>query len=112
MSNPNVIKQPEALPVVACSDSLACCPWCGGEASATGVIRYSKSHEAWWQDGTQIREAYFVNCMKCGVTNQGLCGHQTPQAAITHWNTRKQANDRIIGTVLLGALVWGGRKEQ
>jgi hypothetical protein len=93
MSEPHVIEQPEARPVVACSDLLAC-PWCRGEASATGVIRYSKSHEAWWQDGTQIREAYFVNCMKCGVTNQGLCGHQTPQAAITHWNTRKQANDR------------------
>lgn len=67
---------------------LKACPWCGGEASATGVIRYSKSHEAWWQDGTQIREAYFVNCMKCGVTNQGLCGHQTPDIAITRWNER------------------------
>lgn len=82
-------------PAVHSSAVLACCPWCGGEASATGVIRYSKSHKAWWQDGTQIREAYFVNCMKCGITNQGLCGHQTPQAAINHWNTRKQANGEV-----------------
>lgn len=94
MNAPDVTEKPKAPTAVACSDLLACCPWCGGEASATGVIRYSKSHEAWWQDGTQIREAYFVNCMKCGITNQGLCGHQTPQAAIIHWNTRKQANDK------------------
>ena len=71
---------------------LLACPFCGGEASGTGTIKYAKTHEAWWKDGTRITEAHFCNCMKCGVTNKGLCGHQTPSLAVAHWNTRSQAN--------------------
>lgn len=73
---------PEAL------EKLESCPFCGGEASATGVVRYHESHEAWFADGTRVTTAYFCNCTKCGINNMGLIGHQTRQAAITAWNTR------------------------
>lgn len=72
------------------SDLLPC-PFCGGEASAEGVTTYNKHHQAWWEDGTQVLRAYFVNCIKCGVTNQGLLGgRQTRVEAIAAWNTRQQ----------------------
>ena len=80
------------IPTELAAVPLLACPFCGGEASGTGTIKYAKTHEAWWKDGTRITEAHFCNCMKCGVTNKGLCGHQTPALAVAHWNTRSQAN--------------------
>ena len=64
------------------------CPFCGGEAHPDGRINYSAKHEAWWPDGSQIREVFFVNCMKCSVSNQGFIGHQTKDEAIAAWNRR------------------------
>lgn len=71
--------------------ALLPCPFCGGEASADGVTRYSKHHEVWFADGTQCREAFFVNCVKCGIRNDGMVGHQTRDNAIAAWNTRPPA---------------------
>ena len=67
---------------------ILACPFCGGDVSTTGKIKYCDSHTAWWKDGTRVLEAYFCNCMSCGITNQGLLGHQTQQLAIQHWNKR------------------------
>lgn len=81
MTNPNEVKP---------------CPFCGGEASSSGVARYSDSHEAWFADGTRITEAFYCNCMVCGVSNRGLCGHQTQEKAITAWNTRSATSDAAL----------------
>lgn len=65
------------------------CPCCGGEASADGVARFSSKHGAWWQDGTRVTVAYFVNCIYCGLNNQGIVGgHQTRDIAVAKWNRR------------------------
>jgi hypothetical protein len=69
-------------------DALLPCPFCGGEASADGVARYADTHEAWFADGTRITEAFFCNCMVCGATSRGMCGHQTREKAIAVWNRR------------------------
>lgn len=74
--------------------TLLACPFCGGEASSAGEIRYMDTHQAWWKDGTRVIKSYFCKCMECGITNQGLLGHQAREKAIEHWNTR-QANDEV-----------------
>ena len=74
--------------------TLKPCPWCGGEASADGYIKYSKPlADTWWEGGAPITEAFFVNCMKCGaVSRSGLVsGYQTKAEAIAAWNTRHQS---------------------
>lgn len=81
----------EADESVASHDLLAC-PFCGGEASSSGVVRYQPKHQAWWKDKTRITKAYFCNCLSCGTTNKGLLGHQSPALAVKHWNTRCLAN--------------------
>lgn len=68
--------------------ALTPCPFCGGEASSSHRITYSPGHQAWFADGSQVLEAYAVNCIRCGVSNIGLLGHQTPAKAIEAWNTR------------------------
>ena len=77
------------------------CPWCGGEASADGHIRYSKPlSDTWWEGGVPITEAFYVNCIKCGaVSRSGLVsGYQTKVEAIERWNTRHQS-DGCTGAV-------------
>lgn len=68
------------------------CPFCGGEASAEGHIRYSRPlPDTWWEDGSEITEAFYVNCIRCGIANgrAGLVGgYQTRVEAIERWNTR------------------------
>ena len=64
------------------------CPFCGGEATASGHITYAKAHEAWFRDGSQVLEAYYVNCLTCGADNKALLGHQTRKQSIAAWNTR------------------------
>jgi Lar family restriction alleviation protein len=76
------------------SAELLPCPFCGGEPSANGSIRYHRSHEAWFADGTQILEAFYVNCISCGISNRGLLGHQTREKAIAAWNRRSDAERR------------------
>lgn len=68
--------------------ALLPCPFCGGEASPDGRVRYHEKHEAWFADGSRVQEAFYVNCMKCSVSNKGMLGHQTRELAIAAWNTR------------------------
>lgn len=71
------------------SATLKPCPFCGGEASGNGVVRYSGKHEAWFADGTRVTEAFFVNCTRCGASNRGLVGgYQTQPEAVAAWNRR------------------------
>lgn len=72
-------------------DALLPCPFCGGEASANGHMKWSRPvEEATWDDGSPITEAFFCNCQSCGVSNIGTLsiGHQTRSAAIDAWNRR------------------------
>lgn len=67
------------------------CPFCGGEASSDGRIKYGRPlTDAWWPDHKPITEAFYVNCMKCGaVSRSGIVnGYQTKDEAIAAWNTR------------------------
>jgi Lar family restriction alleviation protein len=70
------------------SEELKPCPFCGGKASDRGKMKYHKSHDAFFADGTRILKSYFVNCIVCGVSNKGLVGHQTREKAVDKWNTR------------------------
>jgi Lar family restriction alleviation protein len=69
-------------------EELKPCPFCGGEASASGTIRYSANHvhEQGWDQDT----FYFCNCPDCGVNNRGIVGHRTPAEAIAAWNRRSE----------------------
>lgn len=69
-------------------NELKPCPFCGGEASDAGTIRFGESHHAWWSDGTRILKSYYVSCIICGSSNRGLFGHQTKQQATGTWNQR------------------------
>jgi len=72
------------------------CPFCGGEASDTGHQKWSRPvKDTTWNDGSPITEAYFVNCMTCGVNTRGALslGHQTRAKAIAAWNRRTPAPD-------------------
>ena len=77
--------------------TLLPCPFCGGEASDAGHARYSKPlPDTWWEDGSEITECFFVNCVKCGISNgrRGLVdGYQTRAEAIAAWNTRATTAD-------------------
>lgn len=69
-------------------DQLKPCPFCGGEASANGVCRWSRNPNTKWLDGTEVLEAFYVNCIQCQGRNSGNCGgFQTRAEAIEHWNT-------------------------
>ena len=69
-------------------NELKPCPFCGGEASDAGTIRFGESHHAWWSDGTRILKSYYVSCIICGSSNRGLFGHQTKQQSNDLWNQR------------------------
>jgi hypothetical protein len=75
------------------------CPFCGGEASDAGHVRYSKPlTDTWWDDGSPITEAFYVNCIKCGIDNgrAGLVGgYRTRAEANERWNTRAQLPDQF-----------------
>jgi Lar family restriction alleviation protein len=73
------------------TEKLLPCPFCGGEASADGHIRYSEPLiDTWWPGDIPITEAFYVNCIKCGaVSRSGIVnGYQTRAEAIKRWNTR------------------------
>ena len=71
-------------------DVLLPCPFCGGEASDTGLRIWSKALlDTHWDDGSEITKAYFCNCRSCSVTNiVGNVGYPTKAEAIAAWNTR------------------------
>lgn len=66
---------------------LLSCPFCGGEASDAGIIRYGEKGARDIGDGKQ-REYFYCNCIHCGVSNAGLTGHTSKDGAIAAWNTR------------------------
>jgi len=107
LENPKPQDEAEGIATLRTS-GLFPCPFCGGEASSTGTIKYSDSHQAWWEDGTRIVLAYFCNCTRCGINNQGMCGHQTEQLAIKHWNTRTPGH----GNVALSGATGDSRKSE
>jgi hypothetical protein len=66
------------------------CPFCGGEAHP-GSTTYSRPlDDVWWADGSAVTKTYRINCVSCGGTAGGglVGGQQTPEKAITAWNTR------------------------
>lgn len=72
------------------SDDLKPCPFCGGEASGDGFQKLRTPHkETRWDDGSEITEAYFCNCIKCGASNI-VCSirYRTKAEAIAAWNRR------------------------
>jgi hypothetical protein len=73
------------------ADELKPCPFCGGEASGTGVVRYGRPlPDTEWLDGSPVVKAFFANCTRCGVRNGGFGaqGYQTSAEAIAAWNRR------------------------
>ena len=62
------------------------CPFCGGPASF-GTVKYSPKHvqEQGWNQDT----FHFVSCIKCGVSNCGIVGHDTMVLAAELWNHRE-----------------------
>jgi len=76
--------------LIKCDDALLPCPFCGGEASDDGLMKWSEAlPDTHWDDGSEITKAYFCNCISCSVTNI-VCsvGYQTKAEAIAAWNTR------------------------
>ena len=76
-------------------EELLPCPFCGGEASAEGTVRYGdrtvKENE--WDQSV----FHYCNCQSCGVSNRGLVGHRTKDEAIRAWNTRAALRARQEG---------------
>lgn len=87
------------------------CPFCGGEASDTGHIKWSRPlTETTWADGSPITEAFFCNCISCGISNQhnGL-GHRTQSEAREAWN--KRPGNAALPADIVAALISIGRSD-
>ncbi|RWR30484.1 hypothetical protein D2T29_12500 [Sinirhodobacter populi] len=85
----DTLNQDDSSGELVSREALLPCPFCGGEASPDGCVTYGGNPNAWWADGTPVETAYFCNCIKCGIRNQGIVGgYQTREAAIAAWNTR------------------------
>src|SRR6478736_2647112 len=76
--------------------ALLPCPFCGGEASGDGHIRYTRPlNDVTWADESPVMEAFFVNCTACGARTVDFAagGHQTKERAHTAWNQRAHSGD-------------------
>lgn len=76
------------------TDKLLPCPFCGGEASDCGEVRYDEKfakREGWTQS-----TFYYCNCVGCGADNKGLVGHRTKLEAIEAWNRRTPSPQNIV----------------
>lgn len=81
---------------------LKACAHCGGTAHI-GTVRYSKPLvDVHWEDGSEIREAFFAHCASCsiGQRNSLVSGYRTEAEAAAKWN------HRTVDTELLEALRW------
>lgn len=87
---PPMTDQPTTPAQVAVKPDLLPCPFCGGEASDAGYAKFSPPlKDAWWDNGEEISEAFFCNCTRCGVSNQGnIAGYRTQEQAVKAWNRR------------------------
>lgn len=61
------------------------CPFCGGEA-APNTVTYTDQMVR--QHGWKQKVFHAVNCIRCGVNNLGLVGHDSPDQAAHQWNRR------------------------
>lgn len=67
-------------------EKVSSCPFCGGEASDAGEVRYDTKHakkEGWTQS-----TFFYCNCIACGTDNKGIVGHRTKADAVAAWNRR------------------------
>lgn len=61
------------------------CPFCGGEAAfATAKYTEQTIKTNGWTQGT----FYFVSCIICGSSTQGLVGQEDREQAAKKWNQR------------------------
>ena len=75
------------------NEELKPCPFCGGRASANGHQTFRpRLRNTKWTDDSPITEAFFVNCMACGISTKGHAdvGHRTREEAILRWNRRAE----------------------
>lgn len=104
---------PTPAPLVPSQRAIEPCPFCGGEASAAGITTYSRPQDSWWEDGTPVERAYFVNCLKCFATTRGMFGgQQTREKAITAWNTRAERSNPGADVERLRAALEGAEAAQ
>ena len=101
------------------ANELKACPMCGAEASPNGVIRRSSSPDLRWEDGSECLEAFYCNCMSCGMNNAGMAGgYQTREQAVAHWNHRAPApafvamREALRGTVGGMAMIEGAAENR
>lgn len=101
----DALGNPASTPSAAVSD----CPCCDGIASGNGKVHYGETFakEQGWSQST----FYYCNCMICGVSNLGLRGYETPEAAIKAWNRRPSpkadgAKSMFLASTINGPCVW------
>jgi Lar family restriction alleviation protein len=62
------------------------CPFCGGNPARGHVNYHAQSETARLNKQSQF---YFINCVECGASNQGMVGFSTEDDAIAAWNRRE-----------------------